>query len=220
MLNIQQSMLNSQQSTVNGQQSTVKGQPRLLHLCDFDGTLTKGDSLLRFLWFSLPAARLVWGSVVVLFKFLTLLFSEKWSNEAGKAALLSTFFKGKTIEAMKALGAGFYAKKIPGLLRSDLLEKLRLAVKNGEKVVIVSASLDLWLRPFCHVEGFELLCTELEFLDGKYTGRFSTPNCNGQEKAVRILADYDLQSYEKTIAYGNSEGDAAMFELADEVFKF
>lgn len=121
---------------------------------------------------------------------------------------------------MKALGAGFYAKIIPGLLRSDLLETLRLAVKNGEKVVIVSASLDLWLRPFCHVEGFELLCTELEFLDGKYTGRFSTPNCNGQEKAVRILADYDLQSYEKTIAYGNSEGDAAMFELADEVFKF
>ncbi len=219
-VNSQQSMLNSQKSTVKSQKSKVNSQPRLLHLCDFDGTLTRGDSLLRFLWFSLPVSRLAWGSFVVLIKFLSLFFWGKWSNSTAKSALLSTFFKGKTMVELNALGAGFCSKIVPGLLRTDLLETLRLAAKNGDTVVIVSASLDLWLRPFCHLEGFDLLCTELEYLDGKYTGRFSTPNCNGQEKAVRILTAYDLQSFEKTIAYGNSEGDAAMFDLADEVFKF
>lgn len=211
--------MSSQQLADKGRRSTTNG-TRQLHLCDFDGTLAHGDSLRRFLWFALPASRLVWGSMVVAFKFFTLLFSGKWSNEAGKAALLSTFFRGRTTVAMKALGAGFYSKKIPGLLRTDLLEKLRMAVKNGETVVIVSASLDLWLRPFCKLEGFDLLCTELKFMDGKFTGRLATPNCNGPEKAKRILAAYNLAFFDKITAYGNSTGDHAMFELADEVFKF
>ncbi|MDO8368791.1 MAG: HAD-IB family phosphatase [Saprospiraceae bacterium] len=191
-----------------------------LHLCDFDGTLTRGDSFVRFLLFSVPMPQLLLGGFGLTFKFAGLLFSGKWSNAKGKAAVLSQFFKVKTLHEMTALGDRFCREKIPDLLRPDLLETLRNAHKMGEPVVIVSASPDIWLSPFCVAEGFDLLCTELEFEAGQFTGHFATPNCKGPEKARRIWAAYDLNLYEKIIAYGNSRGDAEMFELADEVFRF
>ncbi|MFN0214557.1 MAG: HAD family hydrolase [Saprospiraceae bacterium] len=191
-----------------------------LHLCDFDGTLTKEDSFLRFLLYAVPMPRLLFGSILLIFRFLALFFSRKWSNEVAKAAVLSEFFKGKTTEEMEHWGLKFYQEIFPSLMRAELLETLRTACQKRETVVIVSASPDMWLRPFCREEGFELICTELAYESGKFTGKFSTPNCNGAEKARRILANYHLELFEKTIAYGNSKGDAAMFALADEVIKF
>ncbi|MBK6996086.1 MAG: HAD-IB family hydrolase [Lewinellaceae bacterium] len=191
-----------------------------LHLCDFDGTLTRGDSFVRFLLFAVPLPRLIAGGFVLALKFSGLIFSGKWSNEAGKAAVLSVFFRGKSVAEMKTLGEEFCQKKIPALLCTELLNDLRRAFQNGETVVIVSASPDVWLRPFCATEGFDLLCTELEFESGQFTGNFSTPNCNGAEKARRIRKKFDLDAFEKITAYGNSKGDEAMFSLADEVFRF
>lgn len=203
---------------MKGNQEIAKS--RSLHLCDFDGTLTRGDTLSRFLLFAVPWPRLVVGSMVLIFKFLQLLASGKWSSEAGKAAVLSEFFKGKTSAAMEGLGNAFCRQKIPGILRDRLLESLRLAKQKGDTVVIVSASLEVWLRPFCAQEGFDLLCTELAFQSGVFTGSFATPNCKGPEKARRIRETYDLTGYKKTIAYGDSRGDHEMFVLADEVLRF
>ena len=192
----------------------------ILHLCDFDGTLTRGDSFVRFLWFAIPAPQLTIGAATLVLQFLHLFFSGQWSNARAKAAVLSMFFRGKTRVDMRALGEAFCREKLPGILRHELQEKLRQAIQNGDKVVLVSASPDLWLRPFSTAIGFDLLCTELEFESDKFMGQFATPNCNGAEKARRIQAAYTLSSFEKIIAYGNSSGDAAMFDLADEVFKF
>ena len=45
--------------------------------------------------------------------------------------------------------------------------------------------------------GFDLISTELEVKDGKLTGKFSTPNCNGKEKVRRIKEKYNLKLYLK-----------------------
>jgi HAD superfamily phosphoserine phosphatase-like hydrolase len=78
----------------------------------------------------------------------------------------------------------------------------------------VSASLDIWVKPFADKYGVSCLCTETQYINGKCTGKFETPNCNGLEKANRIRQRYDLAQYNEVIAYGNSRGDAAMFDLA------
>ncbi len=197
-----------------------RGTGQGIHFCDFDGTLTHDDSFIRFLWFAVPFPGLVGGGIVLIFRFLALIVSGNWSKGAGKAAVLAVFFKGKTDREMEALGADFCQKKIPAMLRTALLEQLKNVHRKGETVVIVSASPDLWLRPFCADVGFGLLCTELEFVAGKFTGQFATPNCNGPEKALRIQSAYPLHTFDKIMAYGNSKGDEAMFELATKVFKF
>ena len=194
--------------------------PRELHLCDFDGTQTRGDTLLQFLFFAVPAPSLLLGGFILIFRFLGLIFSGNWSNAAGKAAVLAAYFKGESIESLFALGQEFNRQKLPGLIRPDLLQKLRDHHQAGHEVVIVSASLNIWLGPFCTAENFGLLCTELAFDSGKFKGKFATPNCNGAEKARRIQAAYALEDYDRIFAYGNSGGDAAMFLLADEVFRF
>lgn len=203
----------------------------ILHVCDFDGTLTRGDTLLRFLLFAVSWRQLVWGSLVLFFTFSRLVLRGNWSNSAGKTALVAQFFKGKPESEMRRLGHEFFQKKLPGLLRQDLLGKLRSALQKGDSIAIVSASFDIWLEPFCKAEGFDLLCTRLEFTknpqigtpfadEPRFSGRFANLNCNRAEKARRIREAYRLESFEKVIAYGNSRGDAEMFELADEVFKF
>lgn len=197
-----------------------------LHLCDFDGTLTRADSLLRFLRFAVPVWRLPLVAIVLFFRFLALVFRGKWSNEAGKETLLAQLFKHQPARELGALGERFCAEKLTALLRHDLLDQLRAARQKGDIVAVVSASPDIWLRPFCRAEGFDLICTELEFAregphgEMQFTGRLATPNCNGTEKARRIMAAYDLCFFSKIIAYGNSRGDAAMFELAHEVLRF
>lgn len=191
-----------------------------LHLCDFDGTLTHEDSFLHFLRFAIPLPGLLGGGFVLIFKLLALVLTGQWSNGAGKAAILALFFKGKSEAEMRVLGEDFCQKKLPSMLRAALITQLRRAQEKGETVVIVSASLDVWLRPFCEKEGFALLCTELEYTDQNFTGNFATPNCKGPEKVQRIRAAYKLSEYKKIWSYGNSKGDAEMFELAEKVFKF
>jgi phosphatidylglycerophosphatase C len=193
---------------------------KTLHLCDFDGTITHEDSLPRFLKFAVPVPGLIGGGFILIFRFLALILSGNWSKGAGKAALLSVFFKGRTTREMEELGNEFYRQKIPAMFRTALLAQLRTAHQNGDTVVVVSASLDVWLRPFCAKEGFGLLCTELEYLDGRFTGQFATPNCKGAEKATRIQSAYKLSTFHKILAYGNSKGDAEMYALATKVFKF
>ncbi len=40
-------------------------------------------------------------------------------------------------------------------------------------------------------------------------------NCNGREKVKRIKNEYDIESFDKIYAYGDSNGDKPMLEMAD-----
>jgi phosphatidylglycerophosphatase C len=125
--------------------------------------------------------------------------------------------KRKTEAELATLGARFCLERLPQFLRPTLLARLRQGHQSGARVVIVSASPDVWLRPFCAAEGFDLICTMLAFdAVGRFSGQLATPNCNGAEKARRIRAAYDLAAFARIVAFGNSAGDAAMLALAHE----
>ena len=55
------------------------------------------------------------------------------------------------------------------------VDKLKEHLKNGDKVYVISASIDDWVRPFCcsHLGVTATIGTKVEVdLDGKLTGRF------------------------------------------------
>jgi phosphatidylglycerophosphatase C len=62
----------------------------------------------------------------------------------------------------------------------------------------------------------DLIATKLEMKDGRITGRFLTRNCSGKEKVRRIEERYDVKSFNYIYAYGDSSGDRAMLDLANE----
>lgn len=80
-------------------------------------------------------------------------------------------------------------------------------------MIIVSASIDLYLQHLADKFGCELVCTRAQFaLDG-YQKHFASPNCVKEEKVKGITALLgDLQAYDVQ-AYGNSADDFAMLSL-------
>lgn len=192
---------------------------KTLVLFDFDGTLTNSDSLGRYLSFSLGYMRFSLGLPVVLLRFFYLLVFNKWGNGVAKQQLMTTYFKGKTRTEMETMGKAFIPSQRISLLNPTVLGWLRAYRDAGCRVAVVSASFDVWLQPFCSSEQIELICTRLEFKNDRFTGQYATPNCNYDEKANRIRAAFTLENYTNIIAYGNSKGDHAMFELTTEAWK-
>lgn len=132
---------------------------------------------------------------------------------------MATSFKGRSEATLRQLGSDFVTQKLPGFIRPEVLEGLRFFRDQGCTVALVSASIDIWLQPFCTQENVQLLCTELAFENGVFTGRFATPNCKYEEKARRIRAAFALKDFDLVLAYGNSAGDHAMFDLADQAWE-
>lgn len=187
---------------------------KTLVLFDFDGTLTKHDTLFQFIFFAKGKVKTILG--FLLLSPFTLLFALKiWNAGQLKMAWLSYFFKNESESNLLQTGKRF----IESLFKQNefnekVLNELQEFKKEGAQICIVSASANVWIASFAKHFELDHLCTELEMVNGSFTGNFSKPNCNKAEKAKRIKEAYDLKAFDEVIAYGNSSGDNAMFELA------
>ena len=96
------------------------------------------------------------------------------------------------------------------------LAEVQRHIAEGTTVVVISASAENWVRPWCAINGLNCLATQLEVKDGKLTGKISGANCYGVEKERRIKECYTLTNYDEVIAYGDSSGDLQMLALANQ----
>ncbi len=188
---------------------------KTLVLFDFDGTLTTRDSMVEFLIFSVGYPRLILAAIALFPKLVAYFLSKKPDGNDVKPLLFSKLFAGKTRQELENLGQNFFEKKIPKMLRAEMMEKLEGFKKEKAVLVLVSASLDFWLKPFAEAHGMHLICTEIQYQNEVFLGKFSTQNCNYSEKARRVKSVFDLKKFEKIYAFGNSDGDDAMLALAD-----
>ena len=188
-----------------------------LALFDFDGTITKDDSLLKFIRFVVGDVRFVFG-LVVLSPILVAYKLKLIPNYKAKQKMLSWFFKGMSKKAFFKVANEYSLVHIDKILRPKAMEKISWHKAQGHKVVIVSASIDCWLRPWCEKNGLELIATKLEIKDDIVTGKLLSKNCYGVEKANRIKEIYNLKDFEYIYSYGDSSGDKQMLELAHEKF--
>ncbi|MDP3605615.1 MAG: HAD family hydrolase [Polaromonas sp.] len=185
---------------------------------DFDGTLTRRDTLLPYLWRGLGWPRFL----------LALLLSSPWlaafalrlmSNHRAKARLLKVALGGRSDEEIAQWTAAFVQHDLPAQWQPDMLARLRRHQQLGHCCVIVSASPGIYLHEAGRVLGVDgVLCTELVTRAGALTGGMATPNCHGQEKVRRLqdwLAVRGLPQAVVLHAYGDSSGDVPLLNLAD-----
>lgn len=109
----------------------------------------------------------------------------------------------------------FATQHIPKIIRTEAFKAINQHLSNQETVVVVSASPENWVKPWCDIMGLFCIATRLEVKSNKVTGNFSGNNCYGQEKVRRIKERFNLSDFESIIAYGDSRGDQEMLELAD-----
>ena len=184
---------------------------------DFDGTITTDDSLLKFIRFVVGDRRFLLG-LVVLSPMLVLYKLKLIPNYKAKQYMLSWFFKGMSKDAFLKVANEYSLVHIDKILRPKAIEKINWHKNQGHKVVVVSASIECWLRPWCEKNSLELIATKLEIKDDIVTGKLLSKNCYGVEKINRIKEIYNLKDFEYIYSYGDSSGDKQMLELAHEKF--
>jgi len=188
-----------------------------LALFDFDGTITTDDSLIKFIRFVVGDTKFIWG-MALLFPMLTAYKLKLIPNYKAKQMMLSYFFKGMSEEKFMQVAKEYSLKRIDTILRPKAMEKIAWHKEQGHKVVIVSASMECWLKPWCNENNLDLIATKLEIKNGIVTGNFLSKNCYGIEKANSVNEVYDLNDYDHIYAYGDSRGDKELLALADESF--
>jgi len=184
---------------------------------DFDGTITTDDSLIKFIHFAIGNIKTIWG----MFLLSPILITYKLKlipNYKAKQLMLSYFFKGMDEEKFQKVAEEYSLKHIDTILRPKAMEKIAWHKKQGHTIVVVSASIECWIKPWCDKNNLDLIATKLEIKDGIVTGKFLTKNCYGIEKVNRVKEAYNLSDYNHIYAYGDSRGDRELLALADESF--
>ncbi|WP_022851521.1 HAD family hydrolase [Limisalsivibrio acetivorans] len=190
---------------------------KTLVLFDFDGTLTNTDSLLDFAKYY-KGRWLFYLFMTALSPLLIMYKTKLISGHRMKEIFLSLFFAGEIYDKFQNKACNYSRYIIPTILREDTTKILNQHRENGDRIIVVSASLNDYLHIWCKEQGLELLSTKIEVTQGKLTGKIKGHNCNGFEKAKRIKELLKLEDYTDIYAYGNGSGDLEMLELAN--FKF
>lgn len=183
---------------------------------DFDGTISRGDSLFVFMNFLLGKRAF----------YLGILKNSHWlcgyllgwiSNARAKEKLVGHFLQG--------MREDFFLQKceeflpfLESIIKTSALKRIQWHRQRGDKIVVVSATFEAYLKPWCQKEGIDCIGTRLEVLDGSLSGKLASKNCYGEAKVQRIEERYSLKNYDEIYAYGDSVGDREMLSLATHSF--
>jgi len=180
---------------------------------DFDRTLIEGDSFVPFL-LSVVGRRALATAVVR--STPALAFGAK--RDLMKAALIARLLQGYPYAELVVHGDAF-ARHLSTRVRPSMAERMAWHRDQGHRLALVSASLDIYLRPLGDQLGFDaILATSLEVgEDGRMTGRLSGANVRRAEKAtrLRLWLDQELDGAPYELwAYGDSVGDRELLAMA------
>ncbi|WP_299004628.1 HAD-IB family phosphatase [uncultured Shewanella sp.] len=209
-----------------------------LALFDFDGTISHDDTFTPFIKSALPLKRrCVWGlwlAPAILGYHLGWVSASTMRQKLVKAA-----FKGVSKADVIALGHQYAVDYLPKQVRQQAIERLHWHLSNGDKVIVVSASLSVYLKPWCEAfsadfyrqypeckydkssvlldnNHIELICPELADEHGRLTGLYKRRDCTGAEKAQRVKEQVKLSDFARIYAYGDTQEDNELLALAHE----
>ena len=116
-----------------------------LALFDFDHTISYKDSLLDFTLYAVGFKRFLKGifilsPVLILFKLKIL------NNDTAKQYFIRHFFKGLEFDEFTKIATQYSQEKLPKIIRDSYVAKLNWHKSKGHRVVVVSASIDCWLK--------------------------------------------------------------------------
>lgn len=129
--------------------------------------------------------------------------------------LYFSIWGGQPAERVREAGRTWYAEASahPDFYRANVLQRLREHQDAGDHVVLVSGSFAAPLEPLAADLGVErLYCTELEVLDGRFTGEISQAMI-GDDKS-RVVEEYLASADEATSSwgYGDHSSDLSLLE--------
>lgn len=188
-------------------------QPKVIAFFDYDGTLSYEDSFVSFLKRVHPT----WKQVKIIASISPLLAGYKANLVSARMmrSLLLKTLQGLEKHQLEEVGYRHARYHMPRTMRPEIFDKLEWHKSQGHEVVLVSASFDLYLKPWAVSQGFDhMIINYLEYENGRATGRV-VGNEIGQIKAELIQERFDLSLYDDIYAYGDTKEDKPMLALAN-----
>lgn len=186
-----------------------------LALFDFDGTITTKEMFRPFIDYAVPQQRRMLGGALL--APMVAGYRLGWvAPNLMRSSAIRVGFAGVPAQDAFDLGAGFARDVLPGVMRDTAMERIEWHKAQGDRVVVVSGGLDVYLSHWCGQYGLELLCSRLAVHEGRLTGRYQGRQCVSAEKPRRVREAYDLDQYPVIYAYGDTAEDRDLLAIAHQ----
>lgn len=130
---------------------------------------------------------------------------------------MAGWLSGVPEEGLMKLSEEIFTSQLIHSIRKEITEEIIRHKSLGAKVVILSSS----IYPICsqisvHLAMDDIICSNLELINGKYTGRATGPFCYGREKAVRLNEYCEANNTDpaKSWYYGDEIADQYVLNAA------
>ena len=190
-----------------------------LAVFDLDRTLTRHDTLLPYvlgyLWHHparLPRLLLALPAAV---RFLF-----ERDHGALKGSFIHATLGGVPRGSLERWTERFVSRLIRSGMRGEALQVLGSHRQRGDRLLLMSASTDLYLPQIAAALGFdELICSHVLWRpDDRLDGRLTGYNCRGEEKRRQLAAVIARDAPSRVFAYGDSAADLLHMQLAQEAY--
>ncbi|WP_109125780.1 HAD-IB family phosphatase [Dyella sp. C11] len=184
-----------------------------LALFDFDGTITTREMFRPFIEFAASPRRLALGGALL--APMVAGYKLGWvAPNLMRRCAVHVGLRGVSEAHALDRGAAFAREVLPGVVRPEALERIQWHKAQGDRVVVVSGALDVYLSHWCGQHALELVCSRLEVRHGTLTGRYRGAQCVSAEKSRRVRAEYDVAAYPVIYAYGDTPEDRDLLGMA------
>jgi HAD superfamily phosphoserine phosphatase-like hydrolase len=122
-----------------------------LALFDFDGTITSTDTWTPFMRRAVRPSRLRISRVLM----MPLVIGYKLgfvSASRGREIAVRLAFRGEDAASVRSCGIQYATETLPRTVRESALERIEWHRSRGDEILIVSAALDVYVKPWA--EGF------------------------------------------------------------------
>jgi putative phosphoserine phosphatase/1-acylglycerol-3-phosphate O-acyltransferase len=189
--------------------------PEVVACFDYDGTLISGYSATAFYRHRILAREI--GPIELTRTLLAAVRGIHTEDEFAAFLDLSLrAWEGKDEDELLALGAGLFKHDIGSQLHTEVWQLVQAHHDMGHTVVVASSATRFQVEPMAQEIGARhLLCTSLEVVDGRVTGRVAGRPLWSEGKADALLAlagehSFDLDA---SFAYSNGAEDVPLLSV-------
>jgi len=188
-----------------------------LALFDFDVTISERETFAGFVRASIGRRRRWLGSVAVAPHYLG--YKLGWrSGERVRRRVIAVALRGRPEREVRAAAERHVREAVSAMIRPQERSRIDWHRARGDRVVVATANLDLFVAHWCEQQGLQCISPRLERRDGVLTGRYLGRDCCGEEKPRRVRERIALDGYGEVYAYGDTPEDHGLLALADRRF--
>jgi len=190
-----------------------------LAVFDLDGTITRHDTLVPYIATCLKHRPWRWGGALRAVPPLAAFAVGGIDRGRLKASLIKGTLGGLTRTDLSRCTDRFVPQVLTSRLFADAAAKITEHRNAGDRLVLMSASTDLYVPAIGRALGFdEIICTGVRWEGDRLRGDLTTPNRRGKEKARCLTAVRERYPNLRTFAYGNASSDLDHLRLAEQGF--